>query len=396
MYAFLSLFVGASLLAEVSAVPGASRVIRQDVTPTPTPWVTVDASGQPKTITPTITTISGKPSVISGAPNDLTGSEFTQTNFGQATTSTGEAPQPTADANGAGAFQVCHNTGELAPFCEPKKGSILNPGKTIYITWNPDYFNGKNTTVVVTGSYFNITTGSITTQAFQSPKLAAGWSFYAWAVDNSLLQGGSAVNISLTMAALSIGNQAMEPLQGPIVTVANPEPYRQPPAQIPQGAALYIGLPVIGGFVALMLIGTCIWNRKTRKIALGNIMSRSRHGYGVSKSRVQRMAKGSMRRRQERKEAIKLMEREVAPEDRYRDAPTTRDADYGEWEQHVPGRDRQPHLDFELGLPRRDSDALGSLAGTPTEDRHMDFSRPRPGNGNAFRDELARQDKERF
>ena len=46
-------------------------------------------------------------------------------------------------------------------------------------------------------------------------------------------------------------------------------------------------------------------------------------------------------------------------------------------------------------IPRRDSDALGSLAGTPTEDRRMDFDSGATGR-NRFRDELKRQDDERM
>lgn len=77
-------------------------------------------------------------------------------------------------------------------------------------------------------------------------------------------------------------------------------------------------------------------------------------------------------------ERIQLMEREIHAEggEVYRDLPDPADR------------------------PRRDSDALGSLAGTPTEDRRMDFggrenSNSNQATGNAFRDELKRQENAR-
>jgi hypothetical protein len=168
-------------------------------------------------------------------------------------------------------------------------------------------------------------------------------------------------------------------------------PYLPPKTEAPRGPALYIGLPCVLGFLLLVVLGTCIWNRRTRGIGLGNIMGR-RRGYGAGKSRAERVLAGATRRRREKKEAIRLMEREVRrPEDRYRDvaggnkdsAPQLPD---GMWDEEVPGR-RQPR-DVEPAW--RDSEALGSLAGTPTEERRMEL-----GSGNAFRDEVRRQQEER-
>lgn len=251
----------------------------------------------------------------------------------------------------------------------------------------------------ITGSYFNSTTGLTTSQAFSSGSLAAAWSFYAWTVDSSLLSGAGngGVNISLTIAALVPGQAAMTPLQGPVVRVAKPAAYVPEKAKPPTGPALYIGLPTVLGFVVVVLIGTCWWNRNHRKIEIGNVMGR-RGGYGVGKSRRQRVFGGAGKK--ERKEqGIRLMERDVtgaAGGEVYRD-------EVGPERQ----RPQRPRVDvpraegggsFDFGVPRRDSDALGSLAGSPTEERHPDgFGRPpKGGNGNAFRDELSRQERERF
>ncbi len=281
------------------------------------------------------------------------------------------------------------------------------------VTWDPTFFNGTNTTVVVTGSFFNGTTGLVLSQAFTSQPLAAGWSFFSWNVDPALLTAnggnGGGVNIALNIAALASGSASMNPFRGPTVAVANPPIFHQEPTQRPTGPALYIGLPTVLGFVILILIGTYIWNRSSRKIGLGNIMSRSRSGYGVGKSR-------SERQRRQRKEGIHLLDRDLR-RPASSDSTTTqsssatpsnsnsdnkkRDHPRGAWYEHQDHRDDAPA--GRHGIPRRDSDALGSLADAPIEDHHLDFSdggRTRGGhsssNNNVFRDELRRQERDGF
>lgn len=121
-------------------------------------------------------------------------------------------------------------------------------------------------------------------------------------------------------------------------------------------------------------------------------MSRSRHGYGIAKGRAKRMG----RRRDRKADNIRLMDN--LPEDQhYRDEPRHQPArgghadDDGWGQQHVYHR-QQNNNDF-LGHARRDSDALGSLAGTPTS-ANFPATQPSQG-GNAFREELERQQRER-
>ncbi|OAA54166.1 hypothetical protein SPI_09100 [Niveomyces insectorum RCEF 264] len=412
--------------------------------PPTAPWVSVDDKGTAHTVTPVLTTIDGTPTVVSAEPTTTTTAlERTMT----ASRTAADQPQATA-TNGAGSFPVCHNTdGPTAPFCAPAAGSTLNPGRTYYITWDPAYFAAPNTTVIVTGNLFNATTGEVTTQAFASGTLAAAWSFYAWTVDGDLLKGAGrgGVNVSVSLSYLP-------PPTGPIVPVATPEPYRQPPAKAPTGPALYIGLPCVLGFVVLVVVGTCLWNRHVRRINLGNVMSRGRYGplgggggqgYGVRKSRRERMGHsgrvGALHL--DSKDAIRLQTRTTTTvvrdgraDDSYADSPyvagTASSAAHRQRQGGpapslglaLPG-DRDYH-DHDDGLddwtlasgtttknidshdrPRRDSDALGSLAGTPTEERFTAFHRPRTASGattgnnnnnsstgNAFRDELRRQE----
>ena len=303
---------------------------------------------------------------------------------------------------------------------------------TYTVTWDGSYFaKMPNASVIITGNFFNETTGAVTTQAFSSNTLAAAWSFYSWNIDKALLNR----DIRISLSYIASGNSSTH-IIGPVVTVANPPPYSQPAAKPPKGAALYIGLPCILGFIAVMLIGTCIWNRRTRRIGVGNVMGRSRfgklgelsmkrpRGYGVGKSRRQRVGAVNL----DSKDAIDLQNREAAQwsggsgaahggydnDDAYDDFGMA-------WSSTNVGREpSSPYVDEPQGkksgsspppltlsgdhwaVPerqRRDSEELGSLAGTPTNDRFDDVHQPRTARGetnkdstgNAFRDELRRQ-----
>ncbi|KAI0102699.1 hypothetical protein GGR51DRAFT_526690 [Nemania sp. FL0031] len=345
------------------------------------PWVTVNEDGKPSTVTPVLTTISGTPTVVSGAPHDVTATVFTYTSYGKVITSTGTTPPgPTATSKSAGSFAVCDNLdGDLVPWCRPDGETPLYVGTTYYFTWDPRYFKAaSNATVQVVGNYINKTTGDVRDEspAFTSDRTPAGFGYVAIPItDKALLYQGSQ-NISCMLVA-AINGQRNES-QGPVITITKrPGPTSDSKGKLPQGAALYIALPTVFGFIGLLVIGTCLWNRHHRRIQLPSVMGRNydvgkggRSRFGLKKRR-NKAAKAS--------ERIQLMERELRAEggDVYRDLP-----------------------DPAAARPRRDSDALGSLAGTPTEDRHMELGRPdardrSPATGNAFRDELKRQENER-
>ncbi|KAI4861114.1 hypothetical protein F4820DRAFT_81423 [Hypoxylon rubiginosum] len=372
MRASNSVAATALLFSLVSAVP---NLHPRETEAALEPWVTVNEDGKPSTVTPVLTTISGTPTIISGAPHELTATVFTETNYGKVSTSTGTAPMPTATASdGAGSFQVCHNKdGENVPWCIPTEGTPMYPGTTYYFTWDASYFT-PNTSILVQGNYLNETTGAITDQAFQSPKWSASWGFWSYKIESSLMKFQSSKNISLQLATLTATGNTSDILKGPTITVTNYAPYQPDTGKKIDKLALIIALPTVFGFIGLVVIGTCLWNRKSRHIGIGNIMSRGRHGYGIGKSGRSRMGLG---KREKANERIQLMEREVQ-------------ANGGEVYRDMPDR------------PRRDSDALGSLAGTPTEERRMDFNRPgsraqrdrSAGDRNIFRDELRRQDDE--
>lgn len=264
------------------------------------------------------------------------------------------------------------------------------------VTWDPSAVNA--TKVTVTGTYLNATTGETGDEVFTSDAIKAKYSYYAWTPNKGYLKHGTgqAVNISLTLNALSASDEdkVTHAYTGPTVLVTKAPTYQQPAPTLPSGAALYIALPTVLGLCLVMIFGVCLWNRKTRKIGLGNVMSRSRHGYGKAKSRAKRMTMsmgmvgGARKKRVEAN--IRMMEN--LPEDQiYRDEPA---GQFDGRREYQYDRDAQ-EVDMAgsgggRGHARRDSDGLGSLAGTPTSEHF-----PRQQGGNAFREEVERQQRQR-
>ncbi|RYP93232.1 hypothetical protein DL770_000607 [Monosporascus sp. CRB-9-2] len=335
MYAPSSLAAVAMLLSTVTAMP---NMMPRETEAALSPWVTVDEDGVPETVTPVSSTVSGTPTVVSAAPLQITGSVVTISYYDSTVTSSGTPyPAPTGDV--AGAFNICHNKdGERAPWCFPTQHAMLNPGKSYYFIWDAGYF-ASNATIRIEGHYFNTTTGEKLDQVFESDKIQASKGFWTCNIENDFMQDRQGTNITLQINTLPSGtDNTTQTIEGPQVIIATPTRYTSTEHKTPTGPAVYIGLPTIFGFIILCLIGTCLWHRKTRRISLGNVMSRTRHGLPMGKrSRLDRKRKAD--------ERIQLMQRELEEEggEVYRDLPQ--------------------------GIPRRDSDALGSLAGTPTEER---------------------------
>ena len=150
---------------------------------------------------------------------------------------------------------------------------------------------------------------------------------------------------------------------GPIITLTNAPAvhYPPPPPSNPNKLGIFIGIPVGLGFVALILCGLCIGMRKHRKIDIKGLAGRKK-GYGVGKSRRQRMGKGG---------GIRLQEREVNPPrgSIFRDDPVAAEESERRFQAHT-----------------RD-ESLGSLVNSPAREN---FEQGRDGQ-NAFRQEIARQ-----
>jgi hypothetical protein len=334
--------------------------------------VTVDASGRGSTVTPVLTTINGVATTLNASPAAQTAT--TTAADGSAATTTLDDTSATQTAGGS--FEVCYNpSGDFAPFCKPDNGSSVWVDYTYYgkdlepkldwnrsayievVTWDTSYFN-SNETLYVQANYVNSTRDG--PQAYQSAPLSNSWGFVSWTINSDWLKSFSSNNVTLYITA-----QGGRSVAGPTVMVTTsptPEPYHQPPTQAPKGKDLYIALPAVAGFVILCVCGGFILNRKHRKIGLGNVMGRQQ-GYGVGKSRRQRLGLSK------KSGAIRLREQELTADGQYRDVPVQQEA-------RVPG-----HM-------RGDSDGLASLVATPTEEG--------PRGGNVFRNEIRRQEQERY
>jgi len=225
------------------------------------------------------------------------------------------------------------------------------------VTWNADYYP-INSTITIELDYVNASGGGAV--AWSSPKTLNNYGYVTMTMDSAWLRGQPRNNLTLYIIQLDpTPDQSAHAKQGPIVSLINkpvqhyaPSPPTKPPGKL----GLLVGLPVVLGVFVFVLFGLFIGMRKHRKIGLGSVMG-SRKGYGVGKSRRQRVGK---------KGAIRLGEREVgAPDTGFRDEPT----------RGVELQQRQ-HTREE---------SLDDLVSSPTEQIN-----PRR-HENAFRDEISRQ-----
>ncbi|KAK8075652.1 hypothetical protein PG997_010315 [Apiospora hydei] len=394
MHYFNSAAAVALLASTAAALPNMRP--RETDAPDPTnkdlqPWVTVGDDGKPSTVTPVSTTIDGHPTLVSAPPNDLTATVFTSFSEVHGYTRTNSVPAaPTATStDGAGSFLKCSKPQDVAtkggPFCQPLAWDVneYRPGNTYYFTWDATWFKSSpNTTIKIQGDYLNQSTGDIATQAFESTGVVASWGYWAWYADRKILLGQHALNLSISLGSLKPGGDVngASILRGPTILLSE-APVPQPkPVPAPAGPALYIGLPVIFGFAILCIFGVCVWNARHRRIELGNIMSRGRrHGYGGKSSRRNRMAGlGAMGASDDKKaaaERVQLMEREMASDG------TAVYHDLDEDAKQMEGNNLPP-----LERPNR----------PPPRQRCSRTPAATGGSNNAFRDELKRQDGERF
>lgn len=298
------------LSGTASALPsevlvGRQRAVQQ---PSPSAWVSVDATGKAYTIQPTVTLFNGAITTISPPPESLTKSgtyTLSPTGVG-VTTHTGVPPVATATAsNGAGVFLACNtDKGADAPFCQPRSGSQLNPGKTYYITWSRTYFADPDTTEVeVQVQYLDGGRNGFTS----GPKrILATQGYYPWTIDSNFLQsqGHSSLNVSIGLSyykETSNGDSFPHSIQGPTVLIINGK------ADGTGGATtnpIVIAVPVVIAVVAIGLLSFCIWSwRRHGKLPRVGILFNKRgstagggggsgQGYGIRQSRAQRAGPG--------------------------------------------------------------------------------------------------------
>lgn len=230
------------------------------------------------------------------------------------------------------------------------------------VTWDPDFYNvsksdkASNLTMEVSIrlDYFN-SSSEEWSRLTELDRVPAKWGFAPMKVNkkyHKMTQKGF-TNITLTLLSATRGSKEKEESVKLPVTFEKHLPPEDKETPVPKGKSLYIALPTVLGVFVVLLVGGCLWNRKTRRIQLGNVMGRNRGYTGRSTRRMFRNGR--------KDNDINLDVQPTGGE--YRDVPD-----------------------------RRGSDDLGSLAGTPV---HANFEQQGTVGGNAFRDEMARQNRQR-
>lgn len=238
------------------------------------------------------------------------------------------------------------------------------------VTWDPDYYNKtgvktSNSTYEITVrlDFLNKTSNEfVKLKTFDQDRVPTSWGVFPLKVTGDMLKGQKTNNVTITLQVAPRGSKDSNSSIPLHVAFQDPALPSNPEPQVPKGRTLSIALPVALGSVLFIVIGVFLWNRSARRIHLGSIMGRSRHGYSGRKARR------NLFRGQKDAASIQLHNADDHLSDgEYHDAP-------------ISGR--------------RDSEALGSLAGTPVHE-NFDGQGTRGGARNAFRDELDRQHQER-
>jgi hypothetical protein len=321
------------------------------------------------------TTISGKATTVDvsiptttasdGKPTDFASSTDTASTSTSATSTPANAPLP-ASSN----FPQC-NDAKAAPFCLPENNTQVYIGETYYVTWNSEFFSSPNASITVILQAKN----SSNTQTWSSDRIPNAMGYATVTMQKEWL-GSDLVNTNnLTFVASEYDSDSDKKasfFDGPNVILMNkpaehlPPP---PPTKAPNKLGLMLGLPIGLGFTAFVVVGLCIGMRKHRQIGLGNIMSRNR-GYVSRKSRRQRLGGKTGN--------IRLEDREVLPEQGYRDEDEIRPAPRQDFAYSQPNTSGNAHArDISLG-------SLVSEGDDRTEVRQQQ-------SGNAFRQEIAKQ-----
>ncbi|KAK0630068.1 hypothetical protein B0T17DRAFT_527441 [Bombardia bombarda] len=288
-------------------------------------WVSVNDQGHPATVTPALTIVDGTPTIASGAPYEVTGTVFTKTKQASVTIATGVTPQIAHNDKGEGAFALCNNkNGTARPFCLPADTAPLYPEDFYYITWDPTFFTNNTaipvntTSLKIIGFYTNGTANTTTSEAFSSPPLPIKNGFYPWPVMNDIImsQDPSLPAVNITLKLVPVPVNASDPLPpqsdwivGPTHKVMWRPRVPRHRSGAPDDHALYIGLPTFFGVMLLLVLGTTCWNRRARRVTIGNIMSRSRHaGYSRLSKRRREKLLGKDRPRRDSGQDIGLMD----------------------------------------------------------------------------------------
>ncbi|RHZ72177.1 hypothetical protein CDV55_104932 [Aspergillus turcosus] len=200
-----------------------------------------------------------------------------------------ESRNTTNTPSSPGDFPICTDLkGPIAPFCLPKDGTEVTVDGTYYVTWNADFYP-LNATITIELRYANSSQGD---SAFTSDKTGNSYGYISLPMQKEWLQGKSYNALTLYIIELdpTSGSRASA-RQGPTV-ILHPKPieHYKPSPQIPfNRTALYIGLPVSLAVVIAVVAGLAYGMRKSRRTGLRDAVSARGRGYGIGKSKNQRL-----------------------------------------------------------------------------------------------------------
>lgn len=123
-------------------------------------------------------------------------------------------------------------------------------------------------------------------------KIPNRYGVYGWKPPKNVLHGREPTNVTLVLRTWYKDSDDEDAefksneYIGPTLLINNKMGPTLQGVTRPQNQELYIALPILT-FVAVLLIGgTFCYNRSIRRIDVGNVMSRKRHGHGLRKSRT--------------------------------------------------------------------------------------------------------------
>ncbi|KAL4803664.1 hypothetical protein BDV18DRAFT_162682 [Aspergillus unguis] len=199
-------------------------------------------------------------------------------------------PTNTSNRFSSGDFPVCTDLeGPFVPFCLPEDGADVLVDTTYYVTWNADFYP-LNATITIELRYPDSLEGS---SAYTSDKTDNSYGYIPLHMSNEWLQGKQNNTLTLYIIELdSTLDRRASARQGPTITL-RPRPiehYKPSPPPRFNKLALCIGLPV-SLTVVLIIVVTLVYSmRKSRETIGGSAFwSSRRRGYGIGKSRAQRV-----------------------------------------------------------------------------------------------------------
>lgn len=188
-------------------------------------------------------------------------------------------------------FPVCTDIdGPFAPFCLPQDGADVIVDATYYVTWNADFYP-LNASITIEMRYSNSTVGD---SAFTSEKTDNSYGYLPLHMRKEWLQEKAHNDLTFYLIELNPASGTRASIRkGPRITL-HPKPvehYKPSPPMTFNKRALFIGLPVSLSVIIVVVAGLFFGMRESRRIGLGSVMGSRGKGYGIGKSKSQRLRK---------------------------------------------------------------------------------------------------------